>query len=66
MQSEYRKSKKTFIISVLILSALIVILFFVSMSVGRYRIPFPDVIKYFTGQTVPELSARVIAYLRLP
>lgn len=66
MQSEYRKSKKTFIISVLILSALIVILFFVSMSVGRYRIPFPDVIKYFTGQTVPELSARVITYLRLP
>lgn len=66
MQSEYRKSKKTFIISVLILSALIVILFFVSMSVGRYRIPFPDVIKYYTGQTVPELSARVIAYLRLP
>ena len=66
MQSEYRKSKKTFIISVLILSVLIVILFFVSMSVGRYRIPFADVIKYFTGQTVPELSARVIAYLRLP
>lgn len=66
MQSEYRKSKKTFIISVLILSALIVILFFVSMRVGRYRIPFPDVIKYFTGQTVPELSARVISYLRLP
>ena len=66
MQSEYRKSKKTFIISVLILSALIVILFFVSMSVGRYRIPFSDVIKYFTGQTVPELSTRVIAYLRLP
>ena len=66
MQSAYRKSKKTFIISVLILSALIVILFFVSMSVGRYGIPFLDVIKYFTGQTVPELSARVIAYLRLP
>ena len=66
MQSEYHKSRKTFIISVLILSALIVILFFVSMSVGRYRIPFSDVIKYFTGQTVPELSARVIAYLRLP
>lgn len=66
MQSEYRKSKKTFIISVLILSALIVILFFVSMSVGRYRIPFSDVIKYFTGQAIPELSTRVIAYLRLP
>ena len=66
MQSEYRKSKKTFIISVLILSALIVILFFVSMSVGRYRIPFLDVIKYFTGQAIPELSTRVIAYLRLP
>ena len=66
MQSEYRKSKKTFVTSVIILSVLIVILFFVSMSVGRYRIPFADVIKYFTGQTVPELSARVIAYLRLP
>ena len=66
MQSEYRKSKKTFIISALILSALIVILFFVSMSVGRYRIPFSDVIKYFTGQAIPDLSTRVIAYLRLP
>ena len=66
MQSEYRKSKKTFVISVIILSVLIVILFFVSMSVGRYRIPFSDVIKYFTGQTIPELSTRVITYLRLP
>ena len=66
MQSEYRKSKKTFVILVIILSVLIVILFFVSMSVGRYRIPFSDVIKYFTGQTIPELSTRVITYLRLP
>lgn len=66
MQSEYRKSKKTFIISVVILSALIVILFFVSMSVGRYRIPFSDVVKYFTGQEVAAMPARVIAYLRLP
>lgn len=66
MQSEYRTSKKTFIISVVILSALIVILFFISMSIGRYRIPFSDVVKYFTGQTVSALSARVIAYLRLP
>lgn len=66
MQSEYRTSKKTFIISVVILSALIVILFFISMSIGRYRIPFLDVVKYFTGQTVSALSARVIAYLRLP
>lgn len=66
MQSEYRKSKKTFIISVLILSSFIVILFFVSMSVGRYKIPFTDVIKYFTGQTLPDVSERVISYLRLP
>ena len=66
MRSEYRKSKKTFIIAVIILSALIVILFFISMSVGRYRIPFSDVIKYFTGQAIPELSTRVISYLRLP
>lgn len=66
MQSEYRKSKKTFIISVVILSALIVILFFISMGVGRYRIPFSDVVKYFAGQEVSALSVRVIAYLRLP
>lgn len=66
MQSEYRKSKKTFIISVVILFALIVILFFISMSVGRYRIPFSDVVKYFTGQEVAAMPARVIAYLRLP
>lgn len=66
MQSEYRTSKKMFFISVVILSALIAILFFISMSVGRYRIPFSDIVKYFTGQKVSALSARVITYLRLP
>lgn len=66
MLNDYQKNKKTFIISISILSILIVILFFISMSIGRYEIPFVDVIKYFTGQPVPEISERVITYLRLP
>lgn len=66
MLNDYQKNKKTFIISISILSILIVILFFISMSIGRYEIPFVDIIKYFTGQPVPEISERVITYLRLP
>ena len=37
-----------------------------SMCVGRFETPFADVVKYFTGQTLPEISERVITYLRLP
>ena len=64
--NDYQKNKKTFIISISVLSILIVILFFISMSIGRYEIPFSDVVKYFTGQPIPEISERVISYLRLP
>lgn len=66
MQNDYKKSKTRFITSIIILSALTVVLFFVSMCVGRFEIPFADVVKYFTGQTLPEISERVITYLRLP
>lgn len=66
MQNDYKKIKTRFITSIITLSALIVVLFFVSMCVGRFKIPFADVVKYFTGQTIPEISERVIAYLRLP
>ncbi len=64
--SDYQKNKKTFIISISVLSILIVILFFISMSIGRYEIPFSDVVKYFMGQPISEVSERVITYLRLP
>ena len=66
MQSEYRKSKNNYIVALVVLAALIVLLFFVSMCVGRYKIPIKDVIKYFTGQALPDVSGRVITYLRLP
>ena len=66
MQNDYKKNKTRFITSIIVLSALTVVLFFVSMFVGRFKIPFADVVKYFTGQTLPEISERVITYLRLP
>ncbi|MBR2377107.1 MAG: iron ABC transporter permease [Clostridia bacterium] len=66
MQNDYKKIKTRFITSIIILSVLTVVLFFVSMCVGRFEIPFEDVVKYFTGQTLPEISERVITYLRLP
>ena len=62
----HKENNKATVITVSVLSLLTVVLFFVSMCVGRYGIPFMDVIKYFTGQAIPEMSSRVITYLRLP
>ena len=62
----HKENNKATVITVSVLSLLTVVLFFVSMCVGRYGIPFGDVVKYFTGQAIPEMSSRVITYLRLP
>ena len=62
----HKENNKATVITVSVLSLLTVVLFFVSMCVGRYGIPFSDVVKYFTGQAIPEMYSRVIMYLRLP
>ena len=63
---ETKKRNKNFYILIGILSLLIIILFFVSMCVGRYLIPISDVFKYFTFQNINSTSSKVIEYLRIP
>ena len=43
-----------------------VCLFFISMCFGRYGVKISDVFRFFTGQSVPELSSRVLTNLRIP
>lgn len=45
---------------------ILIFLFFVSMCTGRYKVPVPDVFKYFTFQQIDSVSQRVIQYLRIP
>ena len=66
MQTKQKKPANRFVISLIILSVLLVVLFFVSMCIGRYAIPFRDVFKFFTFQAIDDTSHRVIEYLRLP
>lgn len=63
---ETKKRNKNFYILIGILSLLIIVLFFVSMCVGRYLIPISDVFKYFTFQNINSTSSKVIEYLRIP
>ena len=62
------KSKDTrrFIITLIALSAILVLLFFGSMCLGRYNISIGDIFKFFTFQKIENTSQRVIEYLRLP
>lgn len=60
------KSNKKFVITLIVLSAILVILFFTSMCLGRYPVSIADVFKFFTFQTIDDTSERVIEYLRLP
>lgn len=66
MKTDYKANKKSFIITLSVLSVLTVLLFFVSMCVGRYSVSLADVAKFFTGQKIPDVSERVIVYLRIP
>lgn len=66
MQVNLKKKQKLFTITTVSLSVAIVVLFFVSMCVGRYSISVSEVFRYFTGQEVADMSARVISYLRIP
>ena len=66
MKTDYKANRKSFIITLSVLSVATVLLFFVSMCVGRYSVPIADVAKFFTGQDIADVSERVIVYLRIP
>ena len=66
MKTDYKANRKSFIITLSVLSVATVLLFFVSVCVGRYSVSIADVAKFFTGQDIPDISERVIVYLRIP
>ena len=66
MEVKQKKPVNKFIISLIVLSVLLVVLFFTSMCIGRYAISFGDVFKFFTFQEIEDTPKRVIEYLRLP
>lgn len=60
------RTRTTFVFHISILCALLLLLIFVSMCVGRYSISVKTVIGFFFNQAVDEVSKRVILYLRIP
>lgn len=66
MQTKQKKPVNKFIISLIVLSVLLALLFFTSMCIGRYAVSIEDVFKYFTFQEIENTPKRVIEYLRLP
>lgn len=60
------KSDRKFVITLIVLSMVLVVLFFTSMCLGRYSVSIGDVFKFFTFQTIENRPHRVIEYLRLP
>ncbi|MBQ9265729.1 MAG: iron ABC transporter permease [Bacilli bacterium] len=61
-----KKKSKKFLIILAVLIFVLIAIFFVSMSIGRYFIPVEDVFKFFTFQKIEDTPHRVIEYLRLP
>ena len=66
MTNAFEKEKKKHIVTIVVLVALLVFLFFLSMCVGRYEISIGDVFRFFTGQTIDDISHNVILKLRIP
>ena len=66
MHEEFRKNRRRTILGNVSLFVMLVILFFVSMCVGRYAVPLSDIWKFFTGRHIPDVSERIIVYLRIP
>ena len=66
MENNNKKENQKFNILLVVLSILLVIMFFTSMCVGRYGVSFVDVFKFFTGQQIDQTSYNVMLYLRLP
>lgn len=61
-----KAKNKRFLISLIVLSVSLVVLFFLSICIGRYPVSISDVFKYFTFQNIEDTPHRVIEYLRLP
>lgn len=66
MHEEFRKNRRRMIFLDVGLCVLLVILFFVSMCVGRYAVSLSDIWRFFTGRHIPDISKRIIVYLRIP
>ena len=66
MTNAFEKEKKKHIVTIVVLVALLVFLFFLSMCIGRYEISIGDVFRFFTGQTIDDISHNVILKLRIP
>ena len=66
METKQKKPVNRFIFSLIILSVLLVVLFFASMCIGRYAISIEEVFRFFTFQKIEDTPQRVIEYLRLP
>ena len=66
MQVDESKRKIVFPLIICGLSILLVILFFISLFVGRYSIPVKDVFGFVFGKSIPDISFRVIKFLRIP
>lgn len=66
MTNAFEKEKKKHIVTIVVLVALLVFLFFFSMCIGRYEISIGDVFRFFTGQTIDDISHNVILKLRIP
>lgn len=60
------RKKYRFKIAVISLSFLTIVLFFISMCVGRYSISITEVVGFFTFKNISDLSLKVIKYLRIP
>lgn len=61
-----RTARKAFEFHISFLCGTLLLLFFVSMCVGRYNISVKNVLGFFLNQEVDEVSKRVILYLRIP
>ena len=58
--------EKRFAFILFLLSLILIALFFVSMFLGRFKIPFGDVFSFFTFRKIPDMSSRVLLHLRIP
>ena len=66
MENNNKNENQKFNTLLVVLSVLLVIMFFTSMCVGRYSVSFVDVFKFFTGQQIDQTAYNVMLYLRLP
>lgn len=64
--TDHKKDRGRLAALLCVLGGILLLLFGVSMCVGRYSIPPGDVFGYFLGRDIPDMSARVIFYLRIP